>query len=993
MTLPPYYQDLKTLHKGTLPPHAYLIPYGSREAAAADDRLRSDRLTLLNGTWDFRFFESVRDLPDSLPDVDFTDTIPVPSVWQRHGYDRQQYTNVRFPFPYDPPFVPVDDPCGLYRLRFRHPRREDGSRLLLTFEGVDSCLYLWVNGAFAGYSQVSHSPSEFDITDFVPGEEIDLRVLVLKWCDGSYFEDQDKFRTSGIFRDVYLLDRPAARLEDCFVHTRIAPDRSRATLTADVRSGAPVTAYLLDPDGNEICSGSPEKGLTVDRPRLWNAEDPVLYTLLLECAGEWFCEPVGFRSVEIRDRTVLVNGSPVKFRGVNRHDSEPDEGPAVTQAQMLEDLYRMKSHNVNAIRTSHYPNSPLFTRLCDRLGFYVIAEADLECHGVIFAADQNDPEGNYNLMARDPAFAESMLDRVQRSVIRDQNRPCVLIWSMGNEAGYGENFEKAIVWTKRYDPSRLTHYERASFPPEGCAVPPELDLYSRMYPRLDEIDAYCSDPANGRPMILCEFIHAMGNGPGDAEDYFEKIERYRNFCGGFVWEWKDHAGLKGLTPGGKPVYGYGGDFGEFPHDGNFCVDGLCYPDRRPHTGLLEYKNVIRPVRVSAVDFDAGLFRAHSYLDFIRPSARYGLTCTVLREGVEAERLPLPADVLDIGPHGEKVFRVAYPDSLRGASFSLLFRLCLREDTPWAKAGSVQGFDQAGTPVLTLPAPAPSAACPRVSREKGRITVSGENFRYVYDPDRVSFTSLVFGQRSFTGRPVCLNVMRAPTDNDQYIAAEWARYGYDRAIPRGYEPAVARTDGAVVITAPFSVGAVAVGNILRGTAVWTIDGSGTVRASFDAETPAWAPPLPRFGLRFFLPEALDDVTYFGYGPNESYVDKHRSSWKALFRAKAADLHEDYLRPQENGSHWNCDLLRVSGGGASVTFTGSGFCFNASPYTQEALQAARHNVELDPSGFTVVCLDAAQNGIGSNSCGPKLQEKYALRGPIRWEFTMSFRTDEG
>ncbi len=982
-----YHENPHALHVGTMPNRSYYVPCASEEEALRRERTASSRLQLLSGTWAFRYFDSVLDLPEDIFAQPLcTDAIPVPAVWQNHGYDRHQYTNVRFPFPYDPPHVPAENPCGLYERQFELP--DDGMRRYLNFEGVDSCMYVWVNRRFVGYSQVAHSTSEFDITDFTAPGTNTLTVLVLKWCDGSYFEDQDKLRTSGIFRDVYILRRPSGHLRDYFVHT--APAEGGAW---DVRvetewlgEAGVVKAVLRDAEGREIARGDSAAGmieLRVDRPELWNAERPYLYTLLLFAGDEVIRERVGLRRICIDHETVYINGQAVKFRGTNRHDSDPVLGPAVGVPEMARDLTIMKQHNINAIRTSHYPNSPLFSRLCDEMGFYLIDEADTECHGVIYSHGEPTREA-YNELAEDPEYAEAILDRAQRLVQRDKNRPCVVIWSMGNEAGHGVNFDACLKWTKEYDPGRLTHYERASFPPEGREINREhLDLYSRMYPPLAEMEKYFTENTVRKPYVLCEYIHAMGNGPGDAEDYFQLFDRHPESCGGFVWEWCDHSVYMGRTADGRKKYFYGGDFGEFPHDGNFCMDGLVYPDRTPHTGLKEYKNVIRPLRVQAVDLEKGVFRARNFLDFTQAGDRLTLRYEIRQRGEAVYCGDIPAADLAIPPHGEKEFRIAYPEGLHGR-FAVYFESALAKDMGWAPAGHVTGYELLGEQDAPAPAAREGSGEMTVTETARQIVVRGSGFRYAYSRQRAAFDSMTADGVTLLEKPMELNIWRAPTDNDRNIRLTWEKWGYDRAIPRAYETKVEEFEGCVKITTQFSVGALCVPNSVRGTVAWTIRENGAVRAEFDVKKNPDAPMLPRFGVRMFLPRAMRDVTYFGYGPYESYIDKRRASYQGLFRADVDALHEDYIKPQENGSHWGCQLLQVRGPEGGVQVTGEEFSFNASPYTQEELTNKAHNFELEKSGCTVLCVDYVQNGIGSNSCGPELEEKYRLDRDFRFAF---------
>ena len=1008
----PYHENIDISHVGTRAPRAYYIPFADREGALLNIRSASTRVQMLSGRWRFRYFESLQLLPEDIfsPSV-CTDLIPVPSVWQMQGYDRHQYTNVRFPIPFDPPYVPHDNPCGLYQRTFEIEKQE-GMRYLINFEGVDSCCYVYVNGAAVGYNQVSHCTGEFDITDYVIDGENDLTVVVLKWCDGTYFEDQDKFRQSGIFRDVYLLSRPENRLEDYFVHTRLAPDYKSAQLTADLTyEGAESTEWeLLSPNGETVATGTAQEQIVcnIEHPVLWNAESPALYQLLLHCNGEYIVEPVGLREIAVKDCVVLVNGQPVKFHGVNRHDSDPFVGAAVGEDRMLRDLTLMKQHNINAIRTSHYPNSPLFTRMCDEYGFYVIDEADMECHGVIYADGPNsDRAACYNRLANDPAFAAPFLDRVQRMVQRDKNRPSVIMWSMGNEAGYGVNFIAPLTWCKQFDPARLTHYERASFPPAGMEFPSDiLDTYSRMYPAISAIDAYFEQMETGvsaengehreyvapgivrKPYILCEYIHAMGNGPGDAEDYFQCMERHPGFCGGFVWEWCDHAVYAGRTIDGKKKFLYGGDHNELLHDGNFCMDGLVYPDRTPHTGLLEFKNVHRPARVTPVDLKKGVFTVHNYYDFTYLDERIDLAYTIKQNGEAIYTAFVPREQLHIAPHQESEIRLSYPENLTGP-FAVFFEMLLSCETPLVSAGHTLGYEQVGE--MACPAQLPPAEEGFISCDEGArfITVTGESFRYVFDKNTGNLHSAVYNNQPFITRPAHLNIWRAPMDNDRRIRSDWEKFFFQHAAPRAYGTKITQENNRVTLESIVSMNAPYLPPIVTGRVQWTIDGAGEMRFACHMEKNPHAPALPRLGLRFFLPRDFDTLTYFGYGPYESYIDKHRASIKDVYASTVAQQHEPYLKPQENGSHFDCSWIQLASAQASLLMQGESFSFSVSPYTQEELTQKQHEFELAPCGDTVLCLDAQNAGCGSASCGPKLMEQYEVDDVIDWEVTISPR----
>ncbi len=998
-----YHENIATLHVGTLPNHSYFIPHSSRETALTLRRTNSDRFLLLNGQWDFTFYNSVLDLPENFLDVPADAKMPVPAVWQCNGYDKHQYTNVLFPIPIDPPYVPVENPCGLYTRCFAYHKKPD-QRQTLCFEGVDSCAYVWLNGQFVGYSQVSHSTSEYDITDFLRDGGNVLKVLVLKWCDGTYWEDQDKFRTTGIFRDVYVLTRDEAHIADYTVQTLLSDGYQKAQIVVKIEADASVSCELLDAENNLLVKGEAVNGefrCTLDNPSLWTAETPYLYRLTLNCGAEWIVDEVGVRDVHVENGVILLNGQNIKFRGVNRHDSDPFVGPAVGEKEMLRDLEVMKLHNVNAIRTSHYPNAPEFLHMCDRHGFYIIDETDNECHGVTFK--DGGWKGNYNHFANDMTYVDVFMDRVQRCVLRDKNRPCVIMWSMGNESGHGVAIDKCIEWTKKFDPTRLTHYERASFPPEGLAFNEQyLDTYSRMYPSVKAMDQYFEQQETGisfdgdgrhyvspgilfKPYVLCEYCHAMGNGPGDLEDYFQCIERHPGHSGGFIWEWCDHAVYMGATADGQKKYFYGGDFGEFPHDSNFCMDGLVYPDRTPHTGLIEFKNVMRPARISAVDLAKGVFEVWNLYDFRNLADAVEIRYTLRRNGQDVGFGKVPQELLNIAPHAHVQITLDEP-GLAVPDTAIYFETFLLSGTALVPAGHCVGTEQVGEQVYTPVLPKEDGGEIRVSEDARFIVIQNEKFRYLYNKQHVSFDRLVFGGFALLDKPMTFNIWRAPTDNDRNIRRQWSEYAYDRIIPRGYETAVSFEKGVCTLTTRFAISAIFVQNLMEGTVQWHIAPGGAITVDIKANVREGMPFLPRFGLRMFLAKCMTNVEYFGYGPYESYVDKRRASSKHLYQSSIWKLHENYLKPQENGSHHDCTYVRVSGP-AALNVTGESFSFNASPYTQEELTAKAHPYELEACGSTVVCVDAMLAGIGSNSCGPALDEQYQTGTRIDFTCTLT------
>ena len=988
-----YFEDLNTLHVNTEPNRAYYIPASRRMDDLVLHRERSDRFQLLNGDWKFRYWTSVRELTETFfeegYDVSGFDTIPVPSVWQNYGYEKHHYTNVRFPIPYDPPYVPWENPCGGYVHTFTYTPDDAAPCVFLNFEGVDSCYYVWVNGQFVGYSQVTHANAEFDITDKIRVGENTLAVLVLKWCDGTYMEDQDKFRTTGIIRDVYLLKRPVNSIRDYFITADL---HGQVQMRMDFRGQAvPVKLRLLDGEQVVATAEACEKAdgeythtatLQVENPKLWNAEQPNLYTLVMEMPEETIVERIGFREITVEKNVVLLNGTPIKFRGINRHDSDPVTGPVISVEQMLQDLRLFREYNFNAVRTSHYPNAPMFYQLCDEYGFMVIDEADHESHGAqrLFYGDCKSWDEQLSHwgtpMADNPDFLEGTVDRVKLCVQRDKNRPSVIIWSMGNECAYGCCFEAALAWTKTFDATRLTHYESSIHLPENEPRDlSNLDLYSRMYPNVEEMIQEFADGLD-KPYILCEYIHAMGNGPGDIEDYWEVFQKHPGSCGGFVWEWTDHAIYKGVAENGKPIYFYGGDHGEFPHDGNFCMDGLVYPDRRPHTGLMEYKNVHRPLRAA---WEKGQLNVKNYLEFSAADCMEGkwtLTCDgkKLREG----QLTLPA----IAPQQEMTLPLVLDIPTKGSSW-LKVEWYTRNDHPLLPAGSCVGFDEIALnaedaryqPALKLWETAAGALS--VAETERWIHIAGQDFAYRFDKAKGLFAEMTFDGKQLLDKPMELNLWRAPTDNDRKIKIKWKEAGYDRPITRAYETEVGTTAEGVSLKTTLSMTPILLQRIFTVEILWQIDGKGAVTASIHAKKDPRYIQLPRFGLRMFLPKAMEQVQYFGMGPIESYRDKCRASWHDLFSATTMELHEDYLRPQENGSHFDCQYVSLSDGANTLQVTAQApFSFSASPYTQEELTKKGHSYELEESGSTVLCLDYAQNGIGSASCGTTLMKKYWL-----------------
>ena len=1006
MIVPRYYENLSVLHENTMPARAYYIPASRRMDNLVEHREESDRMQLLNGTWKFQYFNSIYDIQDSFfeknYDTENFDEIQVPSVWQMAGYDTHQYTNIRYPFPFDPPYVPQDIPCGAYVHTFEYSRDEKAPKSFLNFEGVDSCFYVWINGSYIGYSQVSHMTSEFDVTDVLQDGTNTVAVLVMKWCDGSYLEDQDKFRMSGIFRDVYILKRPKQAISDYHIKTRIEDMLAKVEIEMKFYFPLNVKISIEDRNGAVVALGSiAEEGtavLEIASPELWNTENPYLYKLILETENEVIVDHIALRKIEIKDQVIYLNGQKIKFRGVNRHDSDPVTGFTISLEQLTTDLTLMKQHNFNAIRSSHYPNAPFFYEMCDKYGFMVIDEADIEAHGPFMIYRKEDTDYNRfkrwnEKIADDPVWEEAIVDRVKLMVERDKNRFCIVMWSMGNESAYGCNFEKALEWTKNFDPDRITQYESARYRNYDETYDySNLDVYSRMYPALSEIQEYL-DKDGSKPFLLVEYCHSMGNGPGDFEDYFQMIQDNDKMCGGFVWEWCDHAIAHGTAENGKTIYAYGGDHGEEIHDGNFCMDGLVYPDRTVHTGLLEYKNVYRPARVISYNKESGELVLHNYMDFDDLKDYVKISYELTQDGLVISKGILPE--FSVAPHGEGKTNLKINVPENGKCYlKLIYHL--KKELPLLDEDHILGFDEIEVSKEDTKCKLAEKWIPKtvvdselqVNENDTQIHIKGREFAYTIDKRTALFTEMKFAGREYLNHPMELNIWRAPTDNDMYIKSEWKKAHYDKAYTRAYTTEVVQGKHGVKITSHASVVAETVQKILDVTITWKIEAAGKIDADIAVTKDDEFPDLPRFGVRMFLDKKLSAVRYFGMGPQESYCDKHQAASHGLYRADVGDLHEDYIRPQENGSHYDCEYVELNNSRYGIVASAEkAFSFNASYYTQEELEKKTHNYELIESDSVVFCVDYALNGIGSNSCGPVVLEQYRFDDVLfRSQFTL-------
>jgi len=981
-----YHEDLEQLHINTLPNRCYFVPFGKGQNPF-ESRENSQRFELLNGDWGFRYFASIIDLEDDFTLVEAEQTIPVPSNWQLHGYDVAQYTNVVYPIPFDPPYVPDDNPVGVYSRSYTY--KPDGNRRILVFEGVDSCAYLYVNDAFVGYNQVSHMTAEFDVTDYLHEGENKLTVEVLKWCDGTYLEDQDKIRLSGIFRDVYMLSRPEKRLQDYRVKTILKPENNTAVLELTV-TGSDAEVVLKDKEGELVGEGVAKEGeiftIIVENPKLWSAECPYLYELTFTTDEEVIGEKVGFRDISIGNGVVKINDIPVKFRGVNRHDSYPDTGYYASVAQMKMDLELMKRHNVNAVRTSHYPNSPLFYQLCDEYGLFVIDEADFESHGCadVYQDFKWSMEGGYGgiaLIACDERFRTAIVDRAKMMVARDINRPCVVFWSLGNEGGYGTNLKAAAEYVKSVDDTRLVHYESTHHLDDTSNA--VLDVVSQMYTAPEHMMKFLEKEEEKRPFILCEYCHAMGNGPGDLEDYHNTFHAHERFCGGFVWEWCDHGLPVGVTEDGKVKYGYGGDFGERHNDGNFCMDGLVYPDRRPHTGLLELKQVYRPVRMSKGE-KAGTFILKNLLHFVDAGTLLGGAYEITYDGGVLAKGSFDFKVAPLKTT-EIVISEATVDFSRSTYIRFVFTA--KEDTMWCKKGYEVCFDQLVLCEVEESVTEAAGASVVYLDEPLVVKIRTGTVNYIYDKRKGVFSSIQQQEQELLSKPMEFNFFRAPIDNDS-MRNDWFRAHLNDYIVKVYSTEVNSSIDSVEIQTKLSFGWSMYQPFAHLDVVYVVDGSGELNIKCHMKATNKLTFLPRFGIRLFVPKSFDKVEYFGYGPYESYVDKHHASYLGNFSAKISEMYEPYVRPQENASHYGCKYMKLKSDTMQVHFeAGKEFSFNASEYTQEELSAKRHDYELEKCEDNVICIDYKMAGVGSNSCGPMLAEKYRIELPeLSAEFKM-------
>ena len=953
-----------------MPARAYYIPHSSDTFAEETSNVSS-----LDGIWDFCYYETIPEVPEDVFSIVYTDKMPVPACWQCHGYGQIQYTNHVYPIPFMPPYVPMDSPVGVYHRSFDLPDA-DGRRYVM-FDGVCSMFLLYVNGRYVGMSKGSRLAAEFDLTDFVKVGKNDMTVVVFTYSDATYVEDQDCFRYNGIFRSVWLITRPENHVHDIDIRTDANGDVS-VTCTY---IGNPVTVEATLYDGDTALST-----LHVENPKLWTAETPHLYTIAIKAGDEYIKKQIGFRSIAVSKKgELLINGTPVKLKGVNRHDTHPTNGYTVTVEDMMADLSLMKKNNINCIRTSHYPNDPRFYELCDKYGFYVVDECDLEGHGVELVVRNMNPSF---LMADNPDWKETFVDRMIRTLERDKNSVSVIFWSLGNETYFGENHRAMSAYIKTRDTERLVHYEGTRsgvvrWETVPSPVDPCVDVISEMYTTLADVEKQGKNEENEpRPFYLCEYAHAMGMGPGSIEEYWNLFYAYPRLIGGCVWEWKDHTYI-----GKDGKYTYGGDHGEYPHDGNFCCDGLCSPELEPHTSLYSLKQAMRPVNISWEDASRGLIRLVNRMDFTNLAEEFEIHYeikdgdTVLGTGtVDA----------DLAPHAIKTVGLSALPTESKLPCYILFRTFYKKDTWFAAKGDEACF--AELPVSTrISEETKSVSLPVSGTENcGELTVTVGDRSYTLRLTDAAFLSMKKGEKEYLAAPTKWTAWRAPTDNDMNIKQRWYRqFDIPRARMYTHTYDINSTENSLTVQMTGTFGSKGKIPLFELTLTYVFDGNG-VHVDVDAAQPkrAWIEQIPRFALLIETPNGFEDLEYFAKGPRSCYTDIQNHAYHGLFRTSVTEQYEEMINPQECGNHVDADYVLLSDGKAALRATGRAFEFSALHYSPEMLEKAAHSWELVPSAHTFLLVNYKVCGLGSNSCGHRALPPYSFaEKQFRFTFTLN------
>ncbi|KAJ3989097.1 glycosyl hydrolases family 2, TIM barrel domain-containing protein [Lentinula detonsa] len=1024
-TTQPDWNNLKVLQRNRLPHRASFFSYRNEEDALTYNEALSTAISL-NGTWKFYLVNNPLNSPDDFYSPSFDTTawgnITVPGMWQLQGFGRPQYTNTVFPFSVSvksdgTPSIPYEgNHTGCYARRFSVPTEWREDLIRLRFEGVDSAFHVFCNGKEVGYSQGSRNPSEFDITSLLHFDsENTLAVRVYQFCDGSYIEDQDQWWLSGIFRDVWLISFPVNHIADIQVQTHLDGDYRNATLTTKVDtitgSSIPVTIKLLEQSQSLMTSkketdvtSSTSFTLSVSNPSKWTAETPYLYHLIVRTPHQVIAIRVGFRTTELKDGVFMVNGQPVIFRGTNRHEHHPQFGRSVPHDFLRADLLLMKKHNINAIRTSHYPNHPRLYHLADELGFWVIDEADLEAHGfadieeAALGPDKDNLRGKerqnffYDLASKwttnNPAWEEAYVDRAQQLVYRDKNHPCVTLWSLGNEAFYGRNFQAMYDWIKAYDPTRLVHYE-------ADRKAQTVDILSQMYSSVDTIIAYAEDPVSTKPLVLCEYVHAMGNGPGAIKEYIDAFYKYPLLMGGFVWEWANH-GLLTKTKEGKPYYAYGGDFGDQPNDGNFVLDGVLFSDHTPTPGLLEYKKAIESVQIiSGSENEIEIINRYDFLSLDHLKCEWEIVGDgYVRPGGE---VIIPQD---IKPGQTAILAIANEVKMSNlpAEGYLTVKFTLKEATSWAPAGHEVANGQIRLKSYVFPSQTSSSYISTiyktissfntypflVTQQDRMLLVIGPGSKWTFEMTSGHLVSWVKGGKNMLCSPPIMDFYRALTDNDRpQDGMQWIEKRLHQTNDHFKSISWKTTHSDAEVSVVTRIAPPVFEWSVDTTTTYTFSPSG-VRIKVHGIPQGINVPdtFAHIGLTFQMPPEFNTVRWFGRGPGESYRDKKLSQMFGTWEATIDQLFTNYEFPQENGNRTDVRWVSISSGEKQLKAIfpfGEGGNFCASHYTTEALDSSRHPFELEEKRLenVVLRLDFAHHGLGTGSCGPKTLDKYALK----------------
>ena len=988
------WQNPEIIHINKQEPRASFIPYPTVAQAKAGMRGLNPMYLSLNGSWNFHYFEK-GDCPEALltGEMDIAavdwDALDVPGNWQMQGYDIPHYTNVTYPIPLDPPYVPDETPVGLYMRSFEISSRQAGERVYLNFDGVNGAFFAYVNGKLAGFSKVAHMPAEFDISDLITEGTNLLCVKVHKWSDATYLEDQDFWRLSGIFRDVYLLTVHENHIRNVVARPVLSDNYRDGELSVECEllgKGAKLECVLCF-EGKEVArknAAAAKAAFKLKNVKKWTAETPNRYELycILSKNGE-VIEAVrifiGFKKIELSTKGLFINGEMVKIKGVNRHDTNCRLGHVTPLETLVKDVTLMKQMNVNTVRTSHYPNDPRFLDLCDEYGLYVIDETDLECHGAYRATwDTPDKQMFYDF-SREPSWKAAFVDRAERMVKRDINHPSIIFWSLGNESYCGENHKAMYARIKELDPSRPVHYEGDK------GDHSTTDMISYMYPSVSELERQGQDTSADKAYFMCEYAHAMGLGPGNLKEYWETIYRYDRLIGGCVWEWVDH-GMECMTEDGEIYYAYGGDFGDWPTDVNFCVDALCYPDRTPHTGLWALKQALENVKFEYENGKLYCLNRFSFTELKDVNA----VASLQRDGVCVESARL--DVSHVKPGERK--EVALPLTLPEDGECILdIRVFTALDSRFAKAGHELAHAQLtlkNEPKICL---LPASDMNALVLEDG-CTVLGDNFEVEFDPVRGELRRWVKDGNELLGQALSANFWRAPTDNDHMIKQQWKAFKLDHMQykKRAFN-IVQLTESTVQATATHVHYACNMMPMIETNTVWTVFGNGDIRVSMKFKPLRDSlPELARIGVQSVVSGAYEHLTWYGRGPMESYPDLKEQARVDTWRMSVEDTHEPYVRPQENGAHSDTRALALTddlGFGMMIiseSAQGEGFSFTAHNYSDRALDKAEHTPELQWEDDITLSIDWAHGGIGSRSCGPEPLEKYKLR--LKEEIELGF-----